>query len=266
MDSVMLLISRRAFIIMITAVDVAQRAARADIDDLSSDAGNRTSSAGAVLAAGVRDAAVTFPDETNTGVVDKTSLKPSGSITTSRDEQVIRGLDISGLVQINHNAVTLENCKITAASWSVVTVADGVTGAVVQNCEINGLGSSGNEGSCGISGHGTFIGNNIYNVENGFSLAGGSSVIENNYIHNLQASGSPHYDGIQIDGNVSDVTISHNTIINDHNQTSAVMIDNGFGPISNIQVDNNRLIGGAYTVYSDGRQGSGPISNVSFHQ
>ncbi|MGY4343621.1 hypothetical protein ACVWXM_000085 [Bradyrhizobium sp. GM7.3] len=109
-----------------------------------------------------------------------------------------------------------------------------------------------------------FVGNNIYNVENGFSIAGNNTVIKDNYVHDLNASGSPHYDGIQIDGNVSGVTLSHNTIINDHNQTSAVMIDNYFGPISNIQVDNNLLVGGGYTVYSDGQFTGGSITGVSF--
>ncbi|MGY2935008.1 hypothetical protein ACVWZ6_004610 [Bradyrhizobium sp. GM6.1] len=258
----MLLVSRRAFVIMMAAIDVPPGTGRTGIDDLWSYAGDHNSSR-AVAAAGATESAISFPDDTNTGVVDKARLKASGPIITSEDEQIIRELDISGTVQINHNAVRIENCRITAAAFSVVTVADGVTGAVVQNCEINGVGS-GNDGSCGISGHGTFTGNNIYNVENGFSLAGNATIIENNYIHDLKASGAPHYDGIQIDGNVSEVTITHNTIINNHNQTSAVMIDNWAGPISDIVVDSNRLIGGAYTVYSDGRLGTGRISNVSF--
>lgn len=257
----MLLVSRRAFIIMMTAIDVPH-GGLTGIDAPSSYAGDQNSWAPVLPAAGSTDPAG-YPDDTNTGVGDKARLKASGPITTSEDEQIIRGLDIAGTVQINHNAVRIESCRITAASFSVVTVADGVTGAVVQNCEINGVGS-GNDGSCGVSGHGTFIGNNIYNVENGFSIAGNSTVIENNYIHDLKASGAPHYDGIQIDGNVSGVTITHNTIINNHNQTSAVMIDNWAGPISDIVVASNRLIGGAYTVYSDGRLGTGRISNVSF--
>jgi Ca2+-binding RTX toxin-like protein len=134
---------------------------------------------------------------------------------------------------------------------------------VVQDCEINGVGS-GNDGSNGISGQGTFLRNNIYNVENGINVTGSNTIIQDNYIHNLLASGSPHYDGIQIDGGESNVTVSHNTIINDYGQTSAVMIDNYFGPINNISVDNNVLVGGGYTVYADGQFSGGSISGVSF--
>jgi hypothetical protein len=175
---------------------------------------------------------------------------------------VISGLNITGVVSIEAPNVTLENCVITSPSWSAVVVQEGVTGAVVQNCTINGVGT-GNEGSTGISGQGTFLNNNIYNVENGISLQG-SAVIEGNYIHDMNASGSPHYDGIQIDGNVSNVTISGNSIINNNGSTSAVMIDNDFGAISNIQVSNNLLVGGGYTVYSDARATSAPITGVSF--
>ncbi len=203
-----------------------------------------------------------WPDATNTGVPAGVTLTPSGDIVITQAGTVISGLDIHGTVTIDAPNVTLMNCKVTSPSFFIVNIAAGVTGAVVQNCEINGVGS-GNDGSCGINGHGTFIGNNIYNVENGINVTG-SSVIENNYIHGLQASGSPHYDGIQIDGGVSNISVSHNTVINDFGQTSAVIIDNFWGPTSNISVDNNLLVGGGYTVYDDAHFNSSPITGVSF--
>ena len=87
--------------------------------------------------------------------------------------------------------------------------------------------------------------------------------IQDNYIHDLKATQAPHYDGIQLDGGVSNVIIRHNTVINDYGQTSAVMIDNYFGPISNITVDNNLLVGGGYTIYVDGQFNGGSITGVS---
>lgn len=203
-----------------------------------------------------------WADATNTGVPAGVTLTASGDLIITKAGTVISGLDIHGTVYIDAPNVTLIDCKVTSASFSVVQIAQGVTGAVVQNCEINGVGT-GNDGSNGINGQGTFIGNNIYNVENGINVTG-ASVIQNNYIHGLQASGSPHYDGIQIDGGVSNVTISHNTVINQWGQTSAIMIDNYFGPISNISVDNNLLSGGGYTVYTDAQFTGGSISGVSF--
>ncbi len=40
--------------------------------------------------------------------------------------------------------------------------------------------------------------------------------------------------------------------------SSAVMIDNYFGPISNITVDNNLLVGGGDTIYVDGQGNASP--------
>lgn len=203
-----------------------------------------------------------WPDATNTGVPANVVLKPSGGLEVITPGALISGLDIHGMVTIKAANVTLVHCRITAASFSVVQIAPSVRGTIIKDSEINGVGS-GNDGSNGINGQGTFIGNNIYNVENGINVTGPSTIV-NNYIHNLLASGSPHYDGIQIDGHVSNVMIGHNTIINSHDQTSAIMIDNYFGPISNISVDNNIIVGGGYTVYSDGRFKGGLISGVSF--
>ena len=204
-----------------------------------------------------------WPDAKNTGVPTGTSLIASGPIVVNTPGATISAMNVSGNITVNANNVTIQNSKITVSTnVGVIQIPAGVTKIVVRNCEINGVGSA-NDGSDGINGQGTFIGNNIYNVENGLNIIG-SSTIKDNYIHDLLASGSPHYDGIQIDGNVSNTTISHNTIINSYDQTSAVMIDNYFGPISDISVDNNVLIGGGYTVYSDGRFNGGPIEGVSF--
>ncbi len=203
-----------------------------------------------------------WPDETNTGVPVGTTLVPSGNLVITKPGAVIAGLDIQGAVDIEAPDVTLKESRIRAARFDVVRVKPGITGVVIQDCEIDGIGV-GNDGSNGIRGAGTFLRNNIHHVENGITLDGGAT-IQDNYIHDLLASGSPHYDGIQIDGGVSNVLIRHNTVINPHAQTAAVMIDNYFGPIDGITVDNNRLVGGGYTVYSDGQFSGGPISAVTF--
>jgi hypothetical protein len=203
-----------------------------------------------------------WPDETNTGVPVGTTLVPSGNLVITQPGAVIAGLDIQGAVDIDAPNVTLKDSRIRAARFDVVRVKPGITGVIIQDCEIDGIGA-GNDGSNGIRGAGTFLRNNIHRVENGITLDGGATV-QDNYIHDLLASGSPHYDGIQIDGGVSNVLIRHNTIINPHAQTAAIMIDNYFGPIDDITVDNNRLIGGGYTVYSDGQFSGGPITAVTF--
>lgn len=204
-----------------------------------------------------------WPDSTNTGVRDGITLLPSGSIVVTEPGTVISGLDIKGNIYIAADNVTIENCRITSSAYSVVQIKTGSVGVVIQDCEINGVGSN-NDGSHGINGVGTFLRNDIYNVENGINVGAGSSgtLIEGNYIHDLKASGSPHYDGIQIDGGQSNITIQHNTVINPHGQTAALMIDNYFGPVSNVVVNDNLLVGGGYTIYADAQFGGGALSGI----
>jgi nitrous oxidase accessory protein NosD len=78
------------------------------------------------------------------------TLTPSGDLVITQAGAVISGLDIKGTVTIEAPNVTLENCKIESGGFFLVNIKAGVTGAVVQNCEINGLGTSGSPGSCGI--------------------------------------------------------------------------------------------------------------------
>ncbi|PSO14992.1 right-handed parallel beta-helix repeat-containing protein [Bradyrhizobium sp. MOS003] len=204
-----------------------------------------------------------WPNETNTGVSPSAKLTPSGDLVADQAGMTISGLDIRGRVYIKAPNVTLTDSRVTSASFYIVRIEPGVTGTVIKNCEINGVGS-GNDGSYGIVGQGTFVANNIYKVENGIGVSGSDTLIQDNYIHDLLASGSPHYDGISIDGGNSNIVIKHNTVINTHTQTSAVMIDNYFGPISNVEVDSNLLMGGGYTVYSSAQFNGGTVGGVSF--
>ncbi|MBR1168018.1 right-handed parallel beta-helix repeat-containing protein [Bradyrhizobium liaoningense] len=220
---------------------------------------------GIVARAAERDPIPTaeWPNPTNTGVRPHVKLTRSGDVVADQAGVTISGLDIEGRVYIKAPNVTLIDSKVTSASFYIVRIEPGVTGTVIKNCEING-GGSGNDGSYGIVGQGTFIANNIYNVENGIGVSGSDTLIQDNYIHDLLASGSPHYDGISIDGGNANIVVRHNTVINRHTQTSAVMIDNYFGPISNIEVDGNLLMGGGYTVYSSAQFNGGSVEGVSF--
>ncbi|MCS3759025.1 Ig-like domain-containing protein [Bradyrhizobium centrosematis] len=185
-------------------------------------------------------------------------------MTINTPGAVISGLEITGMVVINAPNVTLKDCKISGDGWTVVRVADGITGAVIENCDINGMGSGGQ----GITGQGTFLNNNIHGTADGIGVSGDNTVIQNNYIHDMQGTSDSHFDGIQADGGFSNLTISHNTIINEHTQTGVIMLDNYWGPIDNVKIDNNLLVGGGYTAYlnevANGQPGGGAVTNVSY--
>jgi Bacterial Ig-like domain/Bacterial Ig domain len=219
-----------------------------------------------------------FPNETNTGAVGP--LKASGSLTLSTPGQVVSGLNISGGVDITASNVTLENCiiHVTAANanW-VVSVAAGLTGVTLKNCEIVGPGLSATTQDAGIYIKGdsqvTINACNIHDVGHGIDVSGGPVVIENSYIHDLNAADSSHYDAVYFGGDNNpnfSMLIQNNTFVNTNTQTSAIFMENYFGGVNNVTINDNLLVGGGYTVYlvsnadviEDGS--GGKVSNVSF--
>ena len=203
-----------------------------------------------------------WPSSANTGVPSGVSLTNSGGMSITKDGTVVDAKNISGTVYVEADNVTIKRSKIAGYGFAVVQVANGSKNVVITDCDIDGKGSS--AGSMGVIGPATVLRSDIRGVENGVTPSSGS-VVQDNYIHDLAAPGSPHYDGLQMDGGLSNIVVRHNTVdLSEHGQTSAVMIDNYFGSISNITVDNNRLLGGGYTVYADGRFNSNKITGVSF--
>jgi Ca2+-binding RTX toxin-like protein len=235
--------------------DVETKQAEA-IQTASSKATDAT--AKTTLAASNTDAAAAasgYPDATNTGVPTGTKMtKYTGSYHVTEDNAVISNLEVHGDIVIEAKNVTLKNVKlISNTEWHALRVMDDATGFTLQDSEIDGSGITVNA----IYGFGTFLRNNLHDVDNGINVIA-PTLIKDNYIHNLRGGSDAHYDGIEINGG-HDIDIIHNTIINDHDQTSAIMMNNDFGGLSNINIDGNRLVGGGYTVYLDDRFNGGTV-------
>jgi len=224
-------------------------------------AANRAQTAVALAATDSAGAAATsgYPDATNTGVPSGTAMtKYTGSYHVTKDGAVISNLEVHGEIIIDAKNVTLKNVKlISTSSQNALRVMDDATGFTLQDSEIDGGGRTVNA----IYGHGTFLRNNLHDVENGINVVA-PTTIQDNYIHNMRGGTNAHYDGIEINGG-HDITIIHNTVINEHDQTAAVMLNNEFGGLSNITIDGNRLVGGGYTIYLDGRKGGGTVTDNS---
>ncbi|MCA0438452.1 MAG: DUF4082 domain-containing protein [Actinobacteria bacterium] len=198
------------------------------------------------------------------GVPSGVSLRPSGSLVVTTPGTVIDGLDVSGSIYVAASNVTIQRTRVRSSSWAQIQVKLGTSGVVIRDVEIDGKGTSGASGSVGVAGPATVVRCDIHSLENGITPASGS-VIRGNYIHDLAAPGDPHYDGIQMDGGLSDITIENNTVdMTGKWQTATVMIDNGFGRISNIRVAGNILKGAGYTVYADGSFRSDTLMGVVF--
>lgn len=202
-----------------------------------------------------------WPDATNTGVPAGTTLTASGSINATTVGQIVEGKNVTGKIEVSANNVTVRKCKVKLAADYCVDINPGVTGTRVEDCELDG---SGIGGAHGINGSGTFLRNNIHHIENGIADPGTGTIIQDNYIHDFNSAGAPHYDGIQIDGGANNVLIEHNTIILNQGQTAAVMIDNWAGGNNAVNVNNNLLGGGSYTCYADGRFNNSSMTNLRY--
>lgn len=203
--------------------------------------------------------ASTWPDASNTGYAPSAvTLTNSTGMVVSTPGAVIDSMNFTGQVYIAANNVTIKRSKIKFSTQSyLIRVASGVTGTIIQDVEIDGdVGSY-----TGIYGDGLTIKRvNIHNVENGM-VTSASTTISDSYIHDLTNSGSPHYDGVEINGGTN-ISIIHNSI-SIPSETGTVNANNYFGPVNNILIDNNKLLGGTYTIYVDGQFTGGPITNVT---
>jgi hypothetical protein len=221
-----------------------------------------------------------YPDASNTGVQAGVQLKTyNGNLTITTPGEVVSGLIITGGVQIEASNVTLENCIIevpSSAPWDV-GVNGGLTGVNIQNCEVVGAGTAGPMGSMGIYVQGdsqvTMNADNIHDVGQGVDVNDGQIVLENSYIHNLNGGPGTHaedvgYFGAATSGKFS-FLIQHNTLINQEDQCASIFLQNYFGAVNNVTVNDNILDGGDYTVYMDASGDGGPgtgtaVTNVSF--
>ena len=187
-----------------------------------------------------------FPDASTTGVPPGTSLTTvNGNFTSSYAGQIIDARDVNGTIIVNHPGVIIRNCEATYITVNAdnVTIEDTtVTGANVGASGINLLGSDNTTvRRCDISG-----------VENGIWLEANGCLIKDNYIHDLRnnASGDPHYDGLQIPGGsgVSNNLITHNNFDLGPGASSSITMSGA----TNIDITNNRLHGGTYNIYFEG--------------
>lgn len=186
-----------------------------------------------------------FPNDSNTGWQHTgVTLTPmSGTVTITTDNYVLDSVDISGVLRINANNVTVKRSRVrgNGGSSAVILVQSGKSGAQIIDTEIDGLGSSNN----GIvtRTNATVLRCNIKNCSDGIR-PDDNTLIQDSYIYLVQAPAGAHTDGIQTYG-ANYVDIIHNNIdlVGPQYVNGVIFIDNGS---HHITVENNLLNGGAY--------------------
>lgn len=189
---------------------------------------------------------VDWPDATNTGIPTGTSLTPvTGDYTSTSNGQVIDRLAVSaGTIIVAHTDVTVQRCTVDTTGTYCVQIQVGKTGCIVRDCELTGA-------QTGIQGFGTFLRNDISDVENGIVVANGSDVtIKDNFIHDLfEDSAEPHYDGIAAQGGCNNILIQHNWIAgSDGAAAQGIFVTSEFGAADNIDIVDNYIGNASYNI------------------
>lgn len=198
------------------------------------------------------DVVVAIPewvDASSTGYAPGSVLTPyAGQMSVTTNDTVVQNTRITGNVVITASNVTFRNCEIIADTlYHTVFITSPYTGTKFVDCTITGNMGAQN----GIVGAGTFIRCDLSGFENAISPNGAADIYDC-YMHNFGYTPGvdPHYDGIQNDGSSNSKYI-HNTIILNQNQTAAIMNDNFFAGLDNIEIAYNYITGGTYPLYVD---------------
>jgi hypothetical protein len=202
-----------------------------------------------------------FPDASNTGVPKGTSLKPSGSVEVTDDGAVIKGLEVTGTIEIDADNVTVEDTKVTLDGSGCgnqttcgnydLHIEDGATGTVIKNsefltapgttCEHTIRNSAGPEMKLiGVYMRG--CDSNIY----------GGGIVKDSYGLAQIAIADDHVENVYFDD--SRFIAIHDTLLNPVGQTAVIFGDSNGGEETSdcrnrITVRNSLIAGGGYSLY-----------------
>lgn len=221
-----------------------------------------------------------FPDATNTGYGDATTLRrvpeevssgpgwhwdPRGWVEIDEEGAVFEGFSVAATVSVTADNVTVRRVRITVGGETFgvairhannVTVADSTIGPPDQSPRLM-------VGIKDIYGDatGTILErNNIFSAATGIQITSG--LIQHNFIHDLKEIEGDHVNGITSNGSRSPLVVRHNTIFNQISQTDAIGLFPDFGTEANRTIDGNLLAGGGYTIYAGQKNGAPAPFNI----
>jgi hypothetical protein len=202
-----------------------------------------------------------YPDAETTGVTG--ALTPvdmgCGDYLVADDGALIENLDIHGTLLVTGDNVTIRNVRVRT-TCNFIAVALIGTGITFTDSEVDGSSTTGY--GVGIGDGAVMQRLDIHHVTDGMTGDTDNWVAQDNWIHDLaDTSGQGHFDGIQFDGGQSNIDIVHNTI-SIPADTGTVNIANNDGPTFDVEVTDNLLAGGTYTVYVDDQFSSAPITDI----
>ncbi|MBU4215395.1 MAG: right-handed parallel beta-helix repeat-containing protein [Actinobacteria bacterium] len=171
---------------------------------------------------------------------------------------VLDSLDISGTVVIDAPGVTIRNSRIQGDGvYGVQVVSGSVT---ITDSEIAGFENA-------ITGSGwTARRVNIHSVTGDGVKVGSDVTLDASWIHDLDPAPGAHADGVQMQGGVTNLVLTGNTIDVGSDANSAIFLAPDLGPSSAgpVTVNGNWLDGGGYALFCvDGASGRYFVDHIS---
>jgi hypothetical protein len=80
------------------------------------------------------------------------------------------------------------------------------------------------------------------------------------YCYSGGGSAQEHFDGLQSDGGTN-ITLIHNTVRNACSETSAINMSSNTASVSNVNISNNLIAGGGFTLYCGGINDPNSVTN-----
>lgn len=193
-------------------------------------------------------------------------LTGSGAITTSADNQVIEGLNITGKVTISHSGVIVKQCRIATGTGPAsidITLNSLSPGPVIRDCLVDGPNLHAINMLCGTLQR-CMVVHCVDNIE----LVGSRGVTVRDCYSEFTAADillfpGAHPDVCEADGDHQNLSLIHNVFINSNNDNSSFTSGNFWGAVSNLVVTNNKFLGGNYSVYIGDSDSLGFV-NVTF--
>jgi Right handed beta helix region len=191
-----------------------------------------------------------------------------GYLSVDTDGAVLQGLDVAGSIEVTANNVTIEDVRVVQDGDTYGIGLLHTSNVTISHCEVyseTGSGASRLEvGIKDIAGDtvGTTVEyTNVWHTSTGIQISAG--LVQDNYVHDMGYTSGDHINGFTSNaGRGQGLTVNHNTILDQMDQTDAISLFEDFGAQYDALVENNLIAGGSYTLYAGANSGGQATYNI----
>ncbi len=163
-------------------------------------------------------------------------LRQSGTIRTSYDGQVIENVDVRGAILVEHDNVTIRNCRVrySGTAYGINARGAGQRGTLIEFCDVTHVGSEPYEAFGLYMSHGTARFLNLYTWQAAF-IVGAETRIEYSRVTDMRSVAGTHGTGGSADGG-SNIVFYRNYMLGNTSSTLALY---SRSPFNGVLIEDN---------------------------